>query len=183
MGLLLYYLGRPFERACRLSQTSRGTAIFKILGENTKLSLWVKVQRSNNRLHLQAKPSPSMTTFRIQAFGKLTFRMGLPRGPAWEDRLSEFADFRRIHGHCNVPYNYSKNTKLTRWVITQMTNYNKHRQGKTSSMTTYRIQALERLGFELAFESDGPRARCPIKYHSSQQLPAPNQLQNNIDGE
>jgi hypothetical protein len=30
---------------------------------------------------------------------------------AWEDRLSELADYRKIHGHCNVP-GYSENTKL-----------------------------------------------------------------------
>jgi hypothetical protein len=29
---------------------------------------------------------------------------------AWEDRLSELADYRRIHGHRNVPQN--ENTKL-----------------------------------------------------------------------
>jgi hypothetical protein len=24
-------------------------------------------------------------------------------GALWEDRLSELADYRRVHGHCNVP--------------------------------------------------------------------------------
>jgi hypothetical protein len=31
---------------------------------------------------------------------------------AWEDRLIELADYRKIHGHCNVPKNYSENRKL-----------------------------------------------------------------------
>jgi hypothetical protein len=28
--------------------------------------------------------------------------------PIMEDRLSELADYRKIHGHCNVPHRYSK---------------------------------------------------------------------------
>jgi hypothetical protein len=31
-------------------------------------------------------------------------------------RLSELADYRKIHGHCNVPAKYSENTKLGNWV-------------------------------------------------------------------
>jgi hypothetical protein len=32
--------------------------------------------------------------------------------PPWEERLSELADYRKIHGHCNVPRKYSQNAKL-----------------------------------------------------------------------
>jgi hypothetical protein len=68
--------------------------------------------------------------------------------PAWEDRLSELADYRRIHGHCNVPYKYRENPKLGMWITKQRYQYRLHREGKTSSMTTLRIQELESLGFE-----------------------------------
>jgi hypothetical protein len=34
------------------------------------------------------------------------------------DRLSELADYRKIHGHCNVPKATAK-TKLAKWVATQ----------------------------------------------------------------
>jgi hypothetical protein len=30
------------------------------------------------------------------------------RVTAWEDRMSELADYRKIHGHCNVPHSYSE---------------------------------------------------------------------------
>jgi hypothetical protein len=69
------------------------------------------------------------------------------RVPAWEDRLSELADYRKIHGHCNVPQNYSKN-KLGSWVAHQRTKYRLHKEGKTSPMTTFRIQKLEIIGLE-----------------------------------
>jgi hypothetical protein len=35
------------------------------------------------------------------------------KGTAWEDRLSELADYRKMHGHCNVP---QKNSETPNWV-------------------------------------------------------------------
>jgi hypothetical protein len=70
-------------------------------------------------------------------------------GATWEDRLSELADYRKIHGHCNVPANYSENTQLANWVKTQRKQYRFHlSEGKKSLLTLSRIQELESLGFE-----------------------------------
>jgi hypothetical protein len=63
-------------------------------------------------------------------------------------RLSELAEYRKVHGHCNVSQKYSENTKLGRWVETQRYQYSWHQEGKTSRITLPRIQALERLGFD-----------------------------------
>jgi hypothetical protein len=64
-------------------------------------------------------------------------------GPSsWDDRLSELADYRKIHGHCNNPISYSGNSKLARWVETQRRQYTLHLHGKTSPMTPFRIQEL-----------------------------------------
>jgi hypothetical protein len=62
---------------------------------------------------------------------------------AGEDRLSELADYRRIHGHGNVPVRRSGNSKLAKWVTNQRQQYKLHRDGKTSSLTLSRIQKLE----------------------------------------
>jgi hypothetical protein len=70
------------------------------------------------------------------------------RVSAWEDRLSELADYRKIHGHCNVPKNNSENTKLGKWVAYQRYQYRMQQEGKPSAMTLPRIQGLERIGFE-----------------------------------
>jgi hypothetical protein len=72
---------------------------------------------------------------------------------AWEDRLSELADYREIHGHCNVPKNYSaknysENLKLANWFKQQRQQYKLRLAGKKSFITLPRIQALESLGFE-----------------------------------
>jgi hypothetical protein len=114
-------------------------------GENTKLGNWVASQRDAYRLHLEGKRSP-MTPFRFQELESLGFEWGLCI-TAWEDRLSELADYHKVHGHCNVPKSYSGNTKLAKWVRTQRKEYRLHLEGKTSPMTPFRIQKLESLGF------------------------------------
>jgi hypothetical protein len=116
--------------------------------ENTKVANWVKKQRTNYRLHLAGKPS-QMTLPRIQELESLGFEWEWDsRGAAWENRLSELADYKKIHGHCNVPDIYSENIKLGKWVATQRNKYRLHREGKISQMTPFRIQELENLGFE-----------------------------------
>jgi hypothetical protein len=118
----------------------------KIYSENTKLATWVATQRKQYRLQQEGKTSP-MTHSRIQELESLGFEWKICL-PAWEDRLSELADYRKIHGHCNVPKKYSENTQLGKWVGTQRTNYMMRLKGKRSQMTLSRIQALESLGFE-----------------------------------
>jgi hypothetical protein len=66
----------------------------------------------------------------------------------WDERLNELAEYRKVHAHCNVPRNYSENTKLGTWVANQRYQYSLHLKGKTSAITLPRIEALERLGFD-----------------------------------
>jgi hypothetical protein len=65
----------------------------------------------------------------------------------WEVRLSELADCRKIHDHCNVP-RYFENTQLANWVPTQRRQYRLYLEEKKSSMTLSRTRDLENLGFE-----------------------------------
>jgi hypothetical protein len=113
--------------------------------ENAKLGTWVTRQRSQYSLHLKGQTS-HITLPRIQALESLCFEWSSRTD--WEDRLSELADYRKVHGHCNVPQKYSENTKLGTWVTTQRQQYSLHLKGKISSMTLPRIEALEGLGFE-----------------------------------
>jgi hypothetical protein len=114
--------------------------------ENTKLGTWVMTQRSNYKLHLEGKRSP-MTTFRIQKLESLGFEWS-SRGTLWGDRLGELGDYRKIHGHCNVPKRYSENTKLGYWVNKQRGQYSLHLKGYTSPLTPSRIHELDSMGFE-----------------------------------
>jgi hypothetical protein len=113
--------------------------------ENTKLGKWVTNRRKEYRSHLAGKTS-HMTLSHIQELESLGFAWK-GRGATWEDRLSELADYRKIHGHCNVPPKHSENTKLAHWVTAHRDNYRLHLEGKTSSMTPSHIQELERFGF------------------------------------
>jgi transposase-like protein len=116
--------------------------------ENSKLRKWVANQRNKYRLQLDGKTS-SMTLSRIRELEKIGFKWRLISVlTAWEDRLSELANYRKIHGHCNVPYNYSENSKLANWVGTQRTEYRLYLEGKRYRMTQPRIQELEGIGFE-----------------------------------
>jgi hypothetical protein len=117
----------------------------RIYSENNKLGHWVGHQRKHYKLHLEKKTSP-MTPFRIRELESLGFEWDC-YDTAWKDRLSELADYRKIYGHCNVPYKYSENAKLVQWVETQRSQYKLHLEGKTSHMTLSRIQKLESLGF------------------------------------
>jgi hypothetical protein len=114
--------------------------------ENTQLARWVNSQRNRYKLHREGKPW-AMTLSRIQELESLGFEWAYS-GPAWEDGLSQLADYRKIHGHCNVPHRYSENTQLGMWVTRQRHQYKLHIKGKKSQMTLSRIQELESLGFE-----------------------------------
>jgi hypothetical protein len=127
--------------------------------EKNKLATWVAKQRAQYKLHLKGKAS-SMTLSRIQELESLGFEWDRSSAStsSWEDRLSELVDYRKIQGHCNIPPKGSENTKLGNWVTTQRSQYRLHAKGKTSHMTTVRIQELESLGFEWAGDRYGVTA-------------------------
>jgi hypothetical protein len=60
-----------------------------------------------------------------------------------EDRLSELADYRKIHGHCNVPRNYSE--KTLSWLIGSQTKGATAPRRKKIVYNASRIQELESL--------------------------------------
>jgi hypothetical protein len=117
-----------------------------LYSKNTKLGYWVGRQRGQYKLYRDGKKS-RLTALRIQALESLGFEWDR-EGAAWGDHLSELADYRKLHGHCNVPRNCSENTQLGSWVAKQRRNYILYRDGKNSQSTALRILALESLGFE-----------------------------------
>jgi hypothetical protein len=80
--------------------------------ENAKLGTWVANQRSQHSLHRKGETSP-MTLSRIEALEGLGFEWR-GCGATWEDRLDELADYRKVHGHCNVPGKHSEYAELGR---------------------------------------------------------------------
>jgi hypothetical protein len=117
--------------------------VHKSYSEYSKLAHWVARQREQYRFQQQGKKS-HLTVPRIKELESLGFEWDVCVRAAWEDRLSELADYRKIHGHCNVPKKY-ENTKLVHWVSEQRKKYKLQQQGKKSQMTLTRIQQLESL--------------------------------------
>ena len=110
-----------------------------------KLGLWVKEQRRHYTLRKQGKQS-HMTEDREKILDNLGFCWDTHEA-TWLDRLGELASFKKKHGHCSVPTNYSENPKLGTWVHHQRRQYKKFKEGKACHITQERIQALENLGF------------------------------------
>jgi hypothetical protein len=137
------------DRLCELAdyrKIHRHCNVPQRYSENIKLGTWVGTQRTQYWLQEEGKTS-TMTLSRIQELESLGFKWSI-YSTAWEDRLSELAEYRKIHGHCNVPANYSESNNLGNWVGKQRGQYRLHLEGKASQMTTFRIQELESLGFE-----------------------------------
>jgi hypothetical protein len=87
-----------------------------------------------------------MTDYRLRALEGLDFAWDA-FDALWKQRLSELANYRDIHGHCNVPTNYRENKSLGTWVRTQKVQYQHKKLGNKSHMTDSRLQALEGLDF------------------------------------
>ena len=103
----------------------------------------------------------------------------------WTVKFAELLEFRKLKGHCCVPYTYGENPALARWVKRQRYQYKLKIENKQSTMTDERVEALEEHGFiwdshgaawqerwtELA-EYQGLYGNCnvPSKYASNPQL-------------
>lgn len=65
----------------------------------------------------------------------------------WKERFHELLEYRKIHGHCSVPYKYPKNPLLAGWVKRQRYQYSLMKKGKKSFITDKRIKILNDIGF------------------------------------
>ena len=66
----------------------------------------------------------------------------------WSERLQDLVDYKRVHGHCNVPSRYAENRQLAIWVKRQRRQYKFYCEKQPSAMTEERINRLNAVGFE-----------------------------------
>eukprot|EP00586_Coscinodiscus_wailesii_P003168 CAMPEP_0172489756 /NCGR_PEP_ID=MMETSP1066-20121228/19962_1 /TAXON_ID=671091 /ORGANISM="Coscinodiscus wailesii, Strain CCMP2513" /LENGTH=862 /DNA_ID=CAMNT_0013257847 /DNA_START=239 /DNA_END=2827 /DNA_ORIENTATION=+ len=129
------------------------------------LAKWVKTQKKLHELMMEGKPS-SMTKKRADALEKIGFQWRKaadddddwqleqldPRmdryTKAWMERYNELKRFKAREGHCNVPRDHNGSQTLWHWAKTQRHMYNCMKDGKQSSMTLEKMEALDRIGFE-----------------------------------
>ncbi|KAL7549857.1 hypothetical protein ACHAWF_013118 [Thalassiosira exigua] len=119
-----------------------------------RLGRWVNNQRQFYRKREENGERNSLTDERIKDLESLGFvwkaeRVGVNRAnnlkSHWERRLEELREFKKVHGHCNVPIR--GNEELGKFVMNQRYYYKTRSQGQKNSLTPERIRDLEELGF------------------------------------
>ena len=114
--------------------------------EDLALARWCRRQRHQYKLKRLNK-NTSMSDKRQSLLERAGFIWD-PQTDVWEIRRQELEEYKRVHGHCNVPSRYAENPQLAAWVKRQRRQYKFMCEGKPSSMTKERIARLEAVGFE-----------------------------------
>jgi ankyrin repeat protein len=104
--------------------------------EDPKLAAWVSNQRQKYKKN-------ELTPQQIEMLELLGFSWSLRERGTWDDRLAELVEFKRRHGHFDVPTNYPAAPKLRQFIAST------HYQYRTGTLDTDRIMRLEDAGFLL----------------------------------
>ena len=116
--------------------------------ENKELYVWCCNQRQQYR-QLMESGSSSLTSERVKLLESIGFlEESSVQQSTWNKRMQELRDYKKQHGHTNVPRHCSANPKLGRWVDTQRTSYRLQKLRKPSPLTQERIDVLNEIGFE-----------------------------------
>ena len=110
--------------------------------EGVKLGFWVMTQRKDYK-------KGEMDPERVRRLEDLGFKWDCFEED-WDERYWLLAEFKEVHGHCNVPREYEvEGVKLGNWVKTQ------RQQFKKGEMNLERVRRLTELGFKRdCFEED-----------------------------
>eukprot|EP00980_Cylindrotheca_fusiformis_P008259 scaffold1736_cov127-Cylindrotheca_fusiformis.AAC.73 len=65
----------------------------------------------------------------------------------WSEKFEELIEFRNKYGHCLVPNSFKENPTLAQWVKRQRYQYKLKQEGKRSTVSDERVEALEEIGF------------------------------------
>lgn len=143
---------------------------------NRSLFLWVKRQRYQYSLFMRENKQSNLNLDRIKMLDDIGFVWDLQK-TTWEKRLNELIEYRKLHGHCNLPGSYSPNKALGTWVHRQRAQYKLYCAGKQSSLTLERIMELETIGFQWQHhqfkKNDKPRSTKKQEPAVEEQLPDP----------
>lgn len=89
--------------------------------------------------HRQKITKKTMKAYRKEKLTSIGFVWGISPELKWEESFLKLVDFKKNHGHCNVPNRYKSHLFLARWISTQRT--------KKSSLSCERKKRLDDLGF------------------------------------
>ncbi|HRJ08029.1 MAG TPA: helicase associated domain-containing protein [Prosthecobacter sp.] len=100
-----------------------------------ELATWVRNQRAakaHNRLIIAE---------RGRRLDEIGFVWRLVERNAWERMFDRLVEFKKLHGHCNVPQKGGGDKLLGKWVNTQRTHF------KRGTLKPERVQQLKEVGF------------------------------------
>lgn len=127
--------------------------------ENPALARWVKRQRYEYKQLLKQQgqtkqkaggdkqTSSSMNAERIKMLESIGFVWDSHQA-TWEKMLEELKDFKKEHGHCEVPSKYPDNLALATWVSRQRAQYKLYCNNESNGMPENRVAALNKVGFK-----------------------------------
>jgi superfamily II DNA or RNA helicase len=144
----------------RIYAAAHGADVITVVDEETKkLNRWMLTQR-------QAMKRGELSETRINALNEIGFvwqrnarRIGkgsqlppadeTPITRTWDEMLSELVDFFKLHGHCNVPSEWTAQPQLARWATMQ------RRAKKQNQLTPEQVSRMEEIGFAWSTNDGG----------------------------
>lgn len=144
---------RENVRQVQLDSSSKSIADWKLT--DGPLGLWMSRQRTQYKKYCRDDPNHGLQPYQIQLLeDQLGFDSSLvsakrPSPPDfvdWSDRMRQLQDFKRDHGHLNVPRTYTKHAKLGSWVAKVRERY-RHYGPSSSQRIQERLQDLHDIGF------------------------------------
>jgi hypothetical protein len=115
-------------------------------GQDPSLERWIRKQQEDKRMG-------RLSGAKEKLLDELDFDWQISN--SWTKKFQELQQFKQNNGHCRVPYRYTADPSLGRWVDTQ-----RHEQ-KNQRLPLYREQLLNELGFEWK----GPRKTWMDHFH------------------
>ena len=99
--------------------------------DNPKLATWISGKR-------QQKKNGKLSSDKIQKLEEVGFSWDAIED-AWNRMYQALQEYKKEHGHCNVPNSYPDNPQLGNWVDTQRTS---KRKGTLSKDKTQKLEAI-----------------------------------------
>lgn len=126
--------------------------------KDASLGNWANdIRKAYRCVRLGKKPDRPLTFDMILQLESIGFKWKLQDHEAqFEQHLADLAEFKRIHGHCDVPAKYEKNPQLGNWINNMRQSYKARQTGGTTrprrGLTQERVDKLEALGFRWQVE-------------------------------
>ncbi|NOS72040.1 MAG: hypothetical protein HOP33_19195, partial [Verrucomicrobia bacterium] len=124
-----------FQQLVEYKELHGDTNVPQRSGKYAELGTWVRNQRAAKRYN---RPILAERGKRLDEIG---FVWRLVERNAWERMLERLVEFKKIHGHCNVPQKAGENKRLGKWVNSQRTTYYRKK------LLPERQRQLEEIGF------------------------------------